>query len=74
MVKIIEGQNDSYHLDYSDEIRPLDEIMRQVSYVIANDREGKVRQALIDLGWTPPPDEHKMSAKGESRPKGETYL
>lgn len=35
---------------------PAQVIARQVAESIANDREGKIRQALIDLGWTPPPD------------------
>lgn len=33
---------------------PMDIIRRQVTDMIAADREGKVRQALIELGWTPP--------------------
>lgn len=35
---------------------PQQEIMKQVSDRLANDTEGKFRQALIDLGWTPPAD------------------
>lgn len=33
---------------------PQEEITRQVANAIITDRDGKVRQALIDLGWTPP--------------------
>lgn len=33
---------------------PQELVTKQVAEAIAKDREGKVRQALIDLGWTPP--------------------
>lgn len=33
---------------------PQQELTRQVAEAIAADRDGKIRQALIDLGWTPP--------------------
>jgi hypothetical protein len=29
-------------------------VLAQVVKAIAEDREGKIRQALISLGWTPP--------------------
>lgn len=35
---------------------PSQLIAKQVAEMIASDHEGKIRQALIDLGWTPPPD------------------
>jgi hypothetical protein len=44
----------SFHFDYSHEITPIQIIQRQVADAIARDRDGKIRQALIDLGWTPP--------------------
>lgn len=34
---------------------PADVIARQVADAIAADRDGKIRAALIALGWTPPP-------------------
>lgn len=33
---------------------PAEIVAKQVAAAIASDRDGKVRQALIDLGWTPP--------------------
>lgn len=36
---------------------PRETILRQVSEAIAADREGKLREALIALGWTPPPEQ-----------------
>jgi len=36
---------------------PREVIAKQVAEMIAADREGKIRQALIDLGWTPPPEQ-----------------
>lgn len=33
---------------------PYDVVRRQVAEAIAADRDGKVRAALIELGWTPP--------------------
>jgi hypothetical protein len=33
---------------------PREVIARQVAEMIATDREGKLREALIALGWTPP--------------------
>jgi hypothetical protein len=35
---------------------PSQVIAKQVAEMIAADREGKVREALIALGWTPPPE------------------
>jgi hypothetical protein len=35
---------------------PIEIIAKQVRDAISADREGKFRQALISLGWTPPPD------------------
>lgn len=36
---------------------PRELIQKQVAEAITNDREGKIRQALIELGWTPPAEE-----------------
>lgn len=36
---------------------PQDIVTRQVAEALASDTENKVRQALIDLGWTPPKGE-----------------
>ena len=36
---------------------PAEVIAKQIAEKIANDREGKLRKALIDLGWTPPPSQ-----------------
>lgn len=44
----------SYHLDYSDELIPFEQIIEKVRTAIAEDTEGKLRRALIELGWTPP--------------------
>lgn len=33
---------------------PAEAIARQVADAIAADRDGKIRAALIALGWTPP--------------------
>lgn len=33
---------------------PVEIIAGQVAEAIARDRDGNIRQALIDLGWTPP--------------------
>ncbi len=33
---------------------PAEIVAKQVAEAIASDRDGKIRQALIDLGWTPP--------------------
>lgn len=30
-------------------------VAKQISEILSNDKEGMIRQALIDLGWTPPP-------------------
>lgn len=38
---------------------PQEIITKQVFDAISRDREGKVRQALIDLGWTPPDESSK---------------
>ena len=38
---------------------PQEIITKQVIDKIAGDREGKFRQALIDLGWTPPVEKSK---------------
>ena len=54
MKTIYYKKTDSYHLDYSDELRPYDEILYKVRRAIDEDIEGKVRRALIELGWTPP--------------------
>lgn len=43
-----------YHLEWTP--APYEEIVRQVADAIANDRDGKIKRALIDLGWTPPSD------------------
>ena len=45
-------ENGSHFLRW--EPTPQEIITRQVADHIAQDREGKIRQALIDLGWTPP--------------------
>jgi hypothetical protein len=52
-MKIKEGPYCNHVLDFSDEIIPLDEIRRQVAEAIVNDREGKLKQVLIELGWSP---------------------
>ena len=44
------------NLDYSDHIPQMEQVRRQVADAIARDTDGKVRQALIELGWTPPPE------------------
>jgi hypothetical protein len=36
---------------------PQELITKQVAYAIAQDREGKIRRALIELGWTPPSED-----------------
>lgn len=41
-----------------------EKILRDVSVTIANDHNGKVRAALIKLGWTPPPAPDPESAAG----------
>jgi hypothetical protein len=35
---------------------PVSVVVRQVTRALADDREQKIRQALISLGWTPPHD------------------
>ena len=32
----------------------MDEIRRELALAFARDVEGKIRQALIELGWAPP--------------------
>ena len=46
-----------YILDFSDMVSPMEEIRRKVLEAIADDHEGKVRQTLIELGWSPPREE-----------------
>lgn len=59
----------NFKLDYSDMISPIEEIRKQVMAHIAADKEGKFRQVLIDLGWTPPPDVREaQSQKTPSKP------
>lgn len=55
-MKITTTDTGDFKLDYSDMIPQMEQVRRQVSEAIARDTEGKVRQALIELGWTPPPD------------------
>jgi hypothetical protein len=55
----------SFHFDYSHEIKPIQIIQRQVADAIARDTEGKVRQALIDLGWTPPKEDASAYKDGK---------
>jgi hypothetical protein len=50
----------SYVLDYSDHIPSQEEVTRQIAKVIANDVDGKIRNTLIGLGWTPPNEEMTM--------------
>ena len=40
-------------LAYQREVKQLREALEQR---IADDTEGKIRRALIELGWTPPPE------------------
>lgn len=57
-MKIIhDPKTGSYRLDYSDELTPMEQVRKQVMAAIIADKEGKIRQALIELGWTPPPEE-----------------
>lgn len=35
---------------------PLAAVREDIILAFHKDIEGKIRQALIDLGWTPPPD------------------
>ena len=35
----------------------LERVTAEVARTIASDCDGKIRQALIDLGWTPPGQE-----------------
>lgn len=39
-------------------------VAQQVSERISHDRDGKVRSALIKMGWTPPPKPDPESAMG----------
>lgn len=55
-MKTIRKDDGSYHLDFSDELIPTDQVFRQVAEAIHADTEGKVKAALIALGWTPPKD------------------
>lgn len=50
-----DDQTMSWKLDYSDDIVPYRDVLRQVVEAIKHDRGQKVRRALIELGWTPPP-------------------
>ncbi|QGZ33957.1 hypothetical protein [Stappia indica] len=49
-----DSRTGSYHLDYSDELQPFEQIIEKVRTAIAEDTEGKLRRALIELDWTPP--------------------
>lgn len=44
----------TYVYDCSDMVTPMDEIRQKVINTLKNDYENKVRDALIELGWTPP--------------------
>lgn len=44
----------NYKLDFSDQLTPYELVLKQVSEAIVFDQEGKVKRALIELGWTPP--------------------
>lgn len=48
----IRREGGSYFVDLH--FAPMDEVRKQVAERLASDTEGKVKQALIDLGWTPP--------------------
>ncbi len=54
MKTIYKPDTASWHMDYSDDLTPTQKVYDQVSHAIANDRDNKVKQALIDLGWRPP--------------------
>jgi hypothetical protein len=41
---------------------PQEIIRRQLVEKLAADKEGKIRAALIDLGWTPPPDAEEANS------------
>lgn len=55
-MKITTDERGNFKLDYREHIPQMEQVRRQVADAIANDTEGKVRQALIELGWTPPED------------------
>lgn len=52
---IFDEATKSHHIEWTP--TPMDLIRKQVMETIAADRDGKIRQALIELGWTPPKDE-----------------
>lgn len=51
--------NDRIVIDYTDELLSPGEVARRVTNAIAADTEGKIRRALIEMGWTPPAGEMK---------------
>lgn len=44
---------------------PLEKVVADLQMAFALDREGKIRQALIDMGWTPPPEDASARSAGE---------
>lgn len=50
----IDDANMQRIIDYSDELTPKDRVMALVAQAIQEDTQGKIREALIELGWTPP--------------------
>ena len=44
------------YFKFDDHIRPQEQVTRQVMEFLSADHESKVRAALIELGWTPPPE------------------
>ena len=50
--EIVELNDSRYLLGFRP--TPYETILKQVRESIAEDQEGKMRRALIELGWTPP--------------------
>ena len=55
---VFKRETQSHHIDYSDDIIPYPDIYSQLAKRIAADTEGKLRQALIEMGWTPPAEQN----------------
>lgn len=43
---------------------PREKVIADLQLAFALDRDGKIRQALIDMGWTPPADPPSTNSEG----------